>query len=119
MSGLLGIEPTRYIGDKHPGYFSVKKLSKEPAGRVEKCQHHYAHIASVMAEHNLRGPVLGVAYDGTGYGDDGSIWSGEILLCDKGAYERKGNLSPERNMPGQIRVWPALPRQGKKTQPGA
>ncbi len=92
LSGLLGIEPTRYIGDKHPGYFSVKKLSKEPAGRVEKYQHHYAHIASVMAEHDLRGPVLGVAYDGTGYGDDGSIWGGEILLCDNGAYERKGNL---------------------------
>ena len=84
---LLGITPEQSVCDKHPGY-----VSSSHAG--EKVQHHYAHIMSVAAEHAITGRVLGVAYDGTGYGDDGTIWGGEFLLCDMGemTYERVGHL---------------------------
>jgi len=57
-------------------------------------QHHHAHIVSAMAEHGLAGPVVGIACDGTGYGPDGSIWGGEILVCDRAAWRRAGHLAP-------------------------
>lgn len=89
LSELLGIRPERAVCDKHPGYHSVKQLKEK---LPTTCQHHYAHIASVMAEHGLTDPVIGVAFDGTGYGDDQTIWGGEFLLCDEGHYTRKANL---------------------------
>ncbi len=75
---------------------SLSHEEKREAGGYELCQvqHHFAHILSVAAEHDLHGSVLGVAFDGTGYGDDGTIWGGEFLLCDTDAmtYKRVGHL---------------------------
>ncbi len=88
MERLLGITPELFICDKHPGYRSAAGLD-EPV----RVQHHYAHILSVIAEHGLQGRVLGVAFDGTGYGDDGTIWGSEFLLCEAGDYHRAGHFS--------------------------
>ncbi len=96
MRRLLGISPVRAVCDKHPNYISVRNLEKDLAKGSHKTafsfQHHHAHIASVIAEHHLQGTILGIAYDGTGYGDDGTIWGGEFLLCHKDTYHRVGHL---------------------------
>jgi len=82
--------------DLHPDYASTRlaeRLSQEFRLPLVRVQHHYAHILSVMAEHDLRGPVLGIAFDGTGYGTDGAIWGGEFLLVEDGAnWQRIGHL---------------------------
>ncbi len=81
----------RIVCDKHPDYYSTQYAddSGKPAYGV---QHHYAHILSVMAEYGLEPPVLGVSWDGTGYGDDGTIWGGEFLRVDESGYERAAHL---------------------------
>lgn len=89
----LGIEPEIVAVDKHPGYFSSRYGSELDLPLIE-VQHHHAHIASVMAEHGLEGKVIGLALDGTGYGDDGSIWGGEILLADYSRFSRMGYFKP-------------------------
>lgn len=73
--------------DLHPGYLSTQYAYDE-GSRVRPVQHHYAHVASCMAEHHLVGRVLGVAWDGTGYGPDGTVWGGEFLLTGNGTYRR-------------------------------
>ena len=81
--------------DLHPDYLSTKYAEKIGVKRgieVVKIQHHHAHIVSCMAENNIKEKVIGVAYDGTGYGDDGNIWGGEFLLCDLKEYLRVGHL---------------------------
>jgi hydrogenase maturation protein HypF len=82
--------------DLHPGYHSVRfavRLASETGSRLIKVQHHHAHIASCMAEHGLEGPVIGVCFDGTGYGDDGNIWGSEFMICDYSGYDRQGHFS--------------------------
>ena len=82
--------------DKHPGYLSSEWARKVADGRpVVPVQHHHAHIASVMAEHQLDGvrPVIGFAFDGTGYGDDGAVWGGEVLIADYDRFERFSHLA--------------------------
>ena len=81
------------VGDKHPQYVSTQWAKKQGIPFVQ-VQHHYAHILSVMCEHQLKGDVLGVAWDGTGYGDDGTIWGGEFLLCNENTYERVAFFEP-------------------------
>ncbi|RXJ88879.1 carbamoyltransferase HypF [Arcobacter sp. CECT 8983] len=79
------------VCDKHPNYESSKwamSLNKE----LVFVQHHYAHILSTMAEYKLKEKVLGFAFDGTGYGDDGNIWGGEVFICDNKTYERTYHL---------------------------
>lgn len=66
---------------------------------VTEVQHHHSHIVSVMAENKLKDKVIGLALDGTGYGDDGTIWSGEILICDRKSYKRRGHF-PAIKLPG-------------------
>jgi hydrogenase maturation protein HypF len=89
LSRLLALEPEVVVHDLHPEYLSSKyALDRFPAGRRIAVQHHHAHVASCAAEHGITGPFLGVAYDGLGMGDDGTLWGGEILLADLVGYRR-------------------------------
>lgn len=85
MEQIFGFSPNAVAVDKHPGYFS-RKSGEEAAEnanlKLTQIQHHKAHVAAVIAEHKLTGKVLGFAFDGTGYGDDGSIWGSETFLWD-------------------------------------
>ncbi len=95
MARIFGFKPKTVVTDKHPGYFS-SRIEKE-----KEIQHHKAHVASVIAEHNLSGPVLGFAFDGTGYGDDGTIWGSETFLWDgKSKMERVAHLKPMKLIGG-------------------
>ena len=83
------------VADAHPRYRSTAWAHRNAAGRpVRTVQHHHAHIAAVMAEHGLDGsrPVLGFAFDGTGYGPDNAVWGGEVLLADYKGYRRLSHL---------------------------
>jgi len=75
------------VGDLHPNYASTQWAKKQNIPFIQ-IQHHYAHILSAMCEHKLDEKVLGIAWDGTGYGDDKTIWGGEFLVCDRNGYER-------------------------------
>ncbi len=77
--------------DLHPGYAS-RRLAGELGLPCEAVQHHHAHVAACLAEHGRPGPAIGVAFDGTGYGSDGAIWGGEVLIADLVAFERIGHL---------------------------
>ena len=92
LKALLFHSPKLAVCDMHPGYHSTE-FAKGLALPVLQVQHHHAHIASVMAEHGLKGKILGIAFDGTGYGTDGNIWGGEFLLCEGGEFTRVGHLS--------------------------
>ncbi|HET7244582.1 MAG TPA: carbamoyltransferase HypF [Streptosporangiaceae bacterium] len=95
---LFGIEPQVVAYDLHPEYLSTKyalDLDTDSCG----VQHHHAHIASCLADNGHAGPVIGVAFDGTGYGTDGTLWGGEFLVADLAGFERAGHLEPVP-MPG-------------------
>jgi hydrogenase maturation protein HypF len=128
MRTLFRVNPRTVVCDLHPLY-ATTRMAEEYAGRAEdawggralgcgdmpgsrflpaderkvellRVQHHHAHIASVMAEHGLTGPVIGVAFDGTGYGTDGTIWGGEFLLCEGSGFRRMAHLRPVRMIGG-------------------
>ncbi|WP_348261095.1 carbamoyltransferase HypF [Telmatobacter sp. DSM 110680] len=89
------IEPQTVAHDLHPGYLSTswaKQFAADHRLRLTGVQHHHAHIAACMAEHALNGPVIGLSLDGTGYGTDGRIWGGEVLLCSLDRFERFAHL---------------------------
>ena len=88
---LFRIEPELIATDLHPGYLSTRWAERQNIP-VMKVQHHHAHIASVMAEHGVLDPVIGFSFDGTGFGSDGTIWGGEILVADYAGFERVGHL---------------------------
>ncbi|WP_424887069.1 carbamoyltransferase HypF [Streptomyces sp. XH2] len=90
---LTGIEPRVVAHDLHPGYLSTRWARSRPAERRIAVQHHHAHVAACAAEHGLDGPFLGVAYDGLGLGDDGTLWGGEILVADLVRYRRAGRFA--------------------------
>jgi hydrogenase maturation protein HypF len=95
---LFGIEPEVVAYDLHPEYLSTKyalDLDLDSCG----VQHHHAHIASCLADNGHDGPVIGVAFDGTGYGVDGTLWGGEFLIADLAGFQRAGHLEPVP-MPG-------------------
>jgi hydrogenase maturation protein HypF len=95
LEELTGVRPQRLVTDLHPGYRSTGWARAHSGGRpVHAVQHHHAHIAAVMGEHGL-GPdeqVIGFAFDGTGYGTDGAIWGGEVLIAGYRAYRRAAHL---------------------------
>lgn len=91
------IEPVAVAHDLHPGYLSTSWAKEWAADRklpLIAVQHHHAHIAACMAEHGLEGPVLGLSLDGTGYGTDGSIWGGEVLIARLDGFKRFAHLQP-------------------------
>ncbi|MCI0713076.1 MAG: carbamoyltransferase HypF [Chloroflexi bacterium] len=92
LENIYEITPQVIIADKHPDYEARKFADRQTDAPVVHVQHHYAHVLSGMAEHLLDGPVLGVAWDGTGYGDDGTIWGGEFLRVDDDGYQRVAHL---------------------------
>ncbi|MEU6471105.1 carbamoyltransferase HypF [Streptomyces massasporeus] len=96
LRSLTGVRPEVVAADRHPGYHSTRWAARLAGHAPVAVQHHHAHIASAMAEHGLDGttPVIGVAFDGTGYGDDGTVWGGEILLADYAGFRRYARLSP-------------------------
>lgn len=89
---LFQVKPTMLACDSHPEYLP-SKWAKDQGIPVVEVQHHHAHIASVLGEHGLYGPVIGIAFDGTGYGADGAIWGGEVLICNRKDYERFANFA--------------------------
>lgn len=93
LSSLLEIRPEVVVCDPHPMYNS-SRTAEELGLPVLKVQHHYAHILSCMAENDYTEKVIGVSFDGTGYGDDGTIWGGEFLFCDPDGYRRIGHIRP-------------------------
>ncbi len=101
-SKLFELKEELLVCDVHPDYLSTKlaeTLAIEKNIPLLKVQHHHAHIVSCMAEHNLLGPVIGIAFDGAGYGLDGSIWGGEFIIADLKTFTRYACLEPVR-MPG-------------------
>ena len=98
---VFQLEPEAVVCDLHPDYMSSRYAAqcKLP---LYKAQHHHAHAVAVMAEHGLDEPVLAIILDGTGLGDDGSIWGGEILKTELTTYERLGHLSQLRLPGGDI-----------------
>lgn len=93
LASLLEIAPRTVACDLHPRY-QTTALAKELGQPVRAVQHHYAHIVSCMAENDAAGPVIGVAFDGTGYGTDGAVWGGEFLRADYRGFTRLGALEP-------------------------
>ena len=94
---LFRIKPQVVAHDLHPEYLSTKwadLLANQEQLRLVGVQHHHAHIVSAMAEHGYTEPVIGVALDGTGYGEDGTIWGGEVLVADRMRYQRYAALRP-------------------------
>jgi len=81
------------VCDLHPGYLSTQYALSLPEVRVIQVQHHWAHLASVLAEYGLKGPVIGLECDGTGYGTDGAIWGCECMIASLDGFERFGHLA--------------------------
>lgn len=95
LAKLFRIDPGAVVCDMHPLYYTTAFSEKYAADRglpLIKVQHHHAHVASVMAENHINGKVIGVSFDGTGYGTDGCIWGGEFLICEGGEFIRTAHL---------------------------
>ncbi len=90
---LLEVKPQAVVCDLHPKYNSTV-VAEELGYTVIRVQHHYAHILSCMTENDCQKSVIGVSFDGTGYGTDGTIWGGEILLADYDDFTRFGSIAP-------------------------
>jgi hydrogenase maturation protein HypF len=98
LLSLYEVTPVAVAHDAHPDYLSTQWAKSAPYPSIA-VQHHHAHLAACMAENDLDGEVLGVTWDGAGYGDDGTLWGGEFLLGDASGYRRVAHLRPFR-LPG-------------------
>jgi hydrogenase maturation protein HypF len=99
FAGLCRQEPVAVAHDLHPQYLSTRYALEQEGVRLMGVQHHHAHIAACLAENGRTEKCLGVALDGTGYGPDGTVWGGEILVADLADFSRAGHLAPVR-LPG-------------------
>ncbi len=92
---IYRFEPEAVACDMHPGYYTTEIAAELESDGLKKImvQHHHAHIASVMEESNLREKVIGIAFDGTGYGPDGRLWGAEFMVADRGSYDRRAHFS--------------------------
>lgn len=98
ISKIYDIKPEAVACDMHPDYLSTSYANKSGLN-IMPVQHHYAHIISCMAENEIEGPALGISWDGTGFGTDGTIWGGEFMKINDTGFERFANLMPFR-LPG-------------------
>ena len=128
LLGVLGVSPELCVADLHPDYPSTRFALEQDRWPVVRLQHHVAHIHAVLAEHRRREPVLGLALDGTGLGDDGTLWGGECLLVDprQGTHRRLAHFAPMALPGGDAAVrepWriaqACLFALGRDTEPGA
>jgi hydrogenase maturation protein HypF len=92
LKQIVEVEPAVVAHDLHPDYLATRFALGLAGARTIGVQHHHAHIASCLGEAGLEGPVIGIALDGTGYGADGTVWGGEVLLASRGSYTRAGHL---------------------------
>lgn len=104
LISIYKFEPDVIVHDLHPGYETTRWAIKQRGVEKIAIQHHYAHILSCMAENGLNEKVTGVAWDGTGYGEDGTLWGGEFLTCDINSYERAFHFKPFRLIGGEKAV---------------
>jgi hydrogenase maturation protein HypF len=93
MKRILDIDPEIVAYDMHPDYLSTGYAQELTGVEKVQVQHHHAHIVSCMAENRLDGPVIGLSFDGTGYGSDGTIWGGEVLIAEPGRFRRAAHMS--------------------------
>ena len=93
LKRILSIEPEIIAHDRHPDYLSTRYAMEQARMLRIDTQHHHAHIVSCMAENHAEGPVIGLAFDGTGYGSDGGIWGGEVLIVRPHKFERAAHLA--------------------------
>jgi hydrogenase maturation protein HypF len=109
---LYRVRPAILAHDLHPDYVSTRLAIRAlaaahpggPPPRTLAVQHHHAHLVSVLAEHGMDGRALGIVWDGTGYGPDGTVWGGELLVGDAASYRRAGHLRPFRLAGGEAAV---------------
>ena len=93
LKRILAIQPEIIACDMHPDYLSTRYAQEQSMVPTIQVQHHHAHIVSCMAEHKLEGAVIGMSFDGTGYGSDGALWGGEILITEAHAFKRAAHLA--------------------------
>ncbi|MGE6167033.1 carbamoyltransferase HypF [Aeromonas rivipollensis] len=104
---LYDLKPELLVSDRHPGYLShqwARGYCRAHNATHIEVQHHHAHLLGVMAEHDITGPVLGFAFDGTGLGDDGTLWGGELLLADVKGFSRAAHLTPFKLIGGEAAI---------------
>jgi len=104
MERFLGTQPVVIAYDLHPDYLSTRYALGRPEPLKVAVQHHHAHVCAAMAEHGMIGPVIGVAYDGTGLGTDGQAWGGEILVADYTRFARVATFRPIRLAGGDLAI---------------